>query len=121
MVLMVFIGFMGYPSLCGIFAGQARDEWRARKPRACAVCGTDITQMCKGVKCCSPLCRAISKYESRHADWAKVACEARALGASYYELAKRYHTSTAAVRATIVAHERWVANRAELDARLHGD
>ena len=81
----------------------------------------DITQMRKGVKCCSPLCRAISKYEARHADWAKAACEARARGASDYELAKRYHTSTAAVRAAIDAHERWVANRAKPDAGLHGD
>ena len=101
-------------------ANLAKATRRGRRPRACAVCGTDITQMRRGVKCCSPLCRAISKYEARHSDWAKAACEARARGASDYELAKRYHTSTAAVRAAIDAHERWVANRAELDARLHG-
>ena len=71
---------MGYPSFCGIFAGQARDK-----------------------------------------ELANEACEARARGASDYELAKRYHTSTAAVRAAIDANERWVANRAELEKRKRGD
>ena len=44
MVLMVFIGFMGYPSFCGIFAGQARDKELAKA-------GKELSQFCDVVHC----------------------------------------------------------------------